>query len=245
MKVSLLVLFLLSAYQTCFSQNEKQIIGQVSSDHTFIEKVEVVNLNSKKITATNSKGEFTILAKANDSLYFICKNYYLKRIKLNQDLLNQDNIWVEIFKKPEELDEIIITKAPTIHWKTDEKWEREKNYEIALERGAKSLKVPGVYTGNIENGANLNLIADLFKSIFVKEKEPAKKTLPPKKFKELASLNCDQKFYLQTLKLKPDEIYLFLEFCDADPRSKTLIENSNVLSMMDFLSAKNIEFKKL
>jgi hypothetical protein len=57
--------------------------------------------------------------------------------------------------------------------------------------------------------------------------------------------SCTQDFFHKTLALKPNEIALFLDFCDADSQSKTLIENNNVLSLMDFLLAKNIEFKKL
>ncbi|MNT86482.1 hypothetical protein D3C72_2267770 [compost metagenome] len=81
--------------------------------------------------------------------------------------------------------------------------------------------------------------------LFAKEKEEITKSGSSIEFKELAKISCDEKFYLQTLKLKPEEIALFLDFCDADPKSKILIENPNVLGMMDFLSSKNIEFKKL
>jgi hypothetical protein len=34
--------------------------------------------------------------------------------------------------------------------------------------------------------------------------------------------SCNQKFYLETLKLKANEIELFLQFCEADPKSKKL-----------------------
>ena len=43
----------------------------------------------------------------------------------------------------------------------------------------------------------------------------------------------------------PLEVALFLEFCDTDPKSKTILENTNPLKLMDFLITKNIEFKKL
>ena len=84
-------------------------------------------------------------------------------------------------------------------------------------------------------------ILDLFR----KEKEPEKEVLPEIEFATLAKNTCDQKFFTYNLKLKPDEIDLFLQFCDTDQKSKVLIEDHNVLSMMDFLSAKNIEFQKL
>ena len=80
--------------------------------------------------------------------------------------------------------------------------------------------------------------------LFIKEKEVVKGT-PQIEFKQLARNSCDEKFYHLTLKLKPDQIELFLEFCDADPKSKTVAESNNVLTVIDFLFEKNIEFKKL
>ena len=45
--------------------------------------------------------------------------------------------------------------------------------------------------------------------------------------------------------LKPEGVALFLEFCDADPKSKNILDNNNPLSLMDFILTKNEEFKKL
>jgi hypothetical protein len=69
--------------------------------------------------------------------------------------------------------------------------------------------------------------------------------IPELEFKKIASATCNQDFFDKTLQIKPDEIALFLEFCDADPKSKTILENTNPLKVMDFLFAKNVEFKKL
>jgi hypothetical protein len=73
----------------------------------------------------------------------------------------------------------------------------------------------------------------------------AKDTLMFIEFKELVKKTNDENYYLEILKLKPDELGLFIEFCDADPKSKTILENTNPLSLMDFLLTKNVEFKKL
>jgi hypothetical protein len=78
--------------------------------------------------------------------------------------------------------------------------------------------------------------------LFRKEKKKSKKVANDIDFITLAKASCDQKFYIETLKLKSDEIALF-QFCEADPKSKTLLENSTVLSMMDFLSIKILSLK--
>ena len=93
----------------------------------------------------------------------------------------------------------------------------------------------GGYDGSIENGMTF------VKRLFISKN----KHQPEVEFATLAKNTCDQRFYIETLKLKPEEINLFLQFCDADPKSKSLIEYHNVLTMMEFLLAKNIEFQKL
>lgn len=88
-------------------------------------------------------------------------------------------------------------------------------------------------------------IGDMIVSLFIKDKGEVKKTPPEIGFSTIAKNSYDYKFYLETLNLQADEIELFLKFCEADPKSKTVAENNNALSTMDFSLEKNIEFKKL
>jgi hypothetical protein len=231
--------------QSGFSQSEKLISGKVLHEQFPIGKVEVANFRSKKITITNASGGFSMLVKAGDELIFISKDHDIKKIVLDQKTINKSNLIILLILKPEQLEEVVVTKMPSIKLSTDKAYEQGKLDKLALEKAARSPKVLGVYNGTIENGMDFIRIGKMIYNLFKKEKEKVKKTVPQIEFKTLATTTCDQKFYIETLKLKPEEIALFLQFCDADPKSKTLLENSNILSMMDFLSAKNIEFKKL
>ena len=237
------VFLLFFAFQSGFSQTEKLIKGKVLYEQFPVEKIEVANFNSKKTTITNAAGGFSILVKTGDELIFISKNHDIKKIVLDQKTIDKNNLLISLILKPEELEEVVITKIPSIKLGTDKAYEQGKLDQYAVEKSARSLKT-GVYNGSIENGMDLKRIGGMILKLFIKEKEVVKET-PQIEFKQLARSSCDQKFYIETLKLKPEEIALFLQFCDADPKSKILLENSNVLSMMDFLSTKNLEFKKL
>lgn len=236
---------LLFVCQFGFSQTEKLINGKVLHEQFPVEKVDVVNFSSKKIIVTNASGEFSILAKAGDELIFISKDHEIKKIVLDQKTIDKNKLIISLILKPEELKEVIITKIPSIKLGTDKAYEQEKLDQLAVEKSARTLKNPGVYTGTIENGMDLMRIGRMILGLFKKEKEKVPENKPQIEFKQLAKSTCDKKFYLQTLKLNPDQIELFLEFCDADPKSKTVAESNNVLSVMDFLLSKNIEFKKL
>ena len=243
-KIYFSFLLLFFVCQSTFSQTEKLIDGKVLHERFPVGKVEVVNFNSKKTTITNAAGEFSILVKAGDALFFISKIHDIKKIVVDQNTIDKNNLIISLILKPEQLEEVIITKMPSIKLSTDKAYEQGKLDKYALEKLAGSLKT-GVYNGSIENGMDFMRIGGMILGLFVKEKEKIKKSPPKIEFIALAKSSCDQKFYIEILKLKPDEIPLFLQFCDADPKSKTLIENHNIFSMMDFLSTKNIEFKKL
>ena len=236
------ILFL--TLQSGFSQTEKLIHGKVLYDQFPVEKVEVANFNSKKVSTTNTAGEFSLVVKAGDELIFISKNHDIRKIVLDQNTISRNNLVISLILKPEELQEVIITKMPSIKLSTDRAYEQGKLDQLAVEKSARNLKT-GVYNGSIENGVDFFRVVDMILKLFIKEKEKALENKPKIEFKQLAKRTCDEKFYLQTLQLKTDQIGMFLKFCDVDPKSKTLLENSNILSMMDFLSIKNIEFKKL
>jgi hypothetical protein len=234
---------LLFVFQSGLSQTEKLINGKVLHEQFPVEKVDVVNFSSKKVAVTNATGGFSILVKVGDELIFISKDHDIKKIVLDQKTIDKNNLLISLILKPEELKEVLITKMPSIKLSTDKAYEQGKFDQLAVEKSARSLKT-GVYNGSIENGMDLMRIGGMILKLFIKEKEVVKET-PQIEFKQLARNSYDEKFYHLTLKLKPDQIELFLEFCDADPKSKIVAQSNNVLTVMDFLFAKNIEFKKL
>ena len=94
-----------------------------------------------------------------------------------------------------------------------------------------------VYDGRIKNGLDFSY------PIFDKPKKKIESQ--DDRFKKLVIASCPPNFFSENLKIRPEENEIFLNFCKADPKSKTLLEKSNILELMDFLYAKNEEFKKL
>jgi hypothetical protein len=244
-KPKLVVALLLFVSHFGFSQTEKRIYGTVFCDNHPVEGVEVVNAVSKKTTLTDQNGHFSILVKAKDLLVFVSKIYEFKNIVLEQEAIDKNNFSIALFKKPEELKEVLITKTPSIHWKKDEKWEQEKRDQVVLEKARDRPKNPFIKDGTITNGMDFIKIGKMILHFLKKEKGPILNPVPEIEFKELATLSCAPDFFAKDLKLKPEEISLFLQFCDSDPKSKTILKNANVLTLMDFMFAKNVDFKKL
>ena len=245
MKVKLFTVLFLIVCQFSFSQTAKLLKGVVSYDGFLLQDVDVINKTSEETAKTNEKGEFVINAKANDSLLFYRKNFYLKRLKVYKAQFEQNNLSVFMLVKAEELDEVVVERVESMSLKGSKGYEQSKLDEYATEKFDNREGHQVMRNGTFVNGLNFVSIFKKISGLFAKEKEPAKKFSPEIEFATVVKNTCDQKFFIETLKLKPEEINLFLQFCDTDTKSKSLIKSYNVLSMMDFLTEKNKEFKKL
>lgn len=233
MKVKLLTTISFFTYQLSISQTEKLLNGKVYSQNFLLKNVEVINKTAKTSTKTNEAGEFSILVRPKDSLIFFSKDYFFKRLKISQENIDQNNITVNMILKPEELDEVVITKISFPKVKA-----ADENSTVVPKP---AISNPGVYTGDITNGADLMAIF----SLFMKKDKKAKIKFKELDFKKLAEATVPLDFFTKDLKLKPEEKDLFLQFCDADPKAKILVEQKNLLYTMDFLYTKNKEFQQL
>jgi len=240
MKNKPFVILFLFLFQFSFSQTEKLIQGRVLCDDFPVQGIEIVNLVTEKTTTTDTNGRFSILVKVEDMLVFISEKYDYKRLFLDKEFLDKNNFTILLTRKPEQLEEVVVTK---VSLNSQGFFSQEVADEIKLEKGKYRNRT--IYDGTIENGADLKRIGGMILDLFIKKREDNKESISIIGFKELTKTNYPETFFTDTLKLKPEEVALFLEFCDADPKSKIVLENVNSLSLMDFLFEKNIEFKKL
>lgn len=241
MKYKLLLTYFFISSQFLHSQTGKIKATVVCNDFP-LKGIEVANLVSKGTSITSNTGVFSILAKVGDEIIFVSKNYEYKTITLKEADFQNANLVINLIQKTEELDEVVVTntvKAPLIPnmqelldtQYPDDKYSQKKN--------------PFGTDGSILYGPDLVQILGRLGKLLKKNKEKMSKETTKIDFKTLAENSVSQDFFSKQLKLNPEEIPLFLEFCDADSKSKKIIENSNELELMDFLFAKNVEFKKL
>lgn len=248
MKVKLLLVFSLLTFQFVFSQNEKLLKGIVSSENFLLSNVDVINKRSKQVSTTNVNGEFAIFVKANDSLIIYGKGYIFQRLKVKSEQIELNNLRIIMDRNPEELDSVLITRTNKIKLNLNTWREQSKRDEITAEKNPYTENKVVMVRGNtFVNGLNFWGIGKKVVELLSKKKESEKETSNEIEieFATLAKNTCEEKFFTDNLKLKPEEIELFLRFCDADPKSKKLNSQTNILEIMDFLTAKNIEFQKL
>ncbi len=160
---------------------------------------------------------------------------------ITPETVNKNNLLVELILKPLELKEVVVSKIghKTI-WLTKEEIEQIK---LNSSRPKQGLKIIDYKEPPTLFAIDFIRIGKQIYKLFKKE-ESIKTESPKANFKDFTKANCNQNYFINTLKLKPDEIELFLDFCDADSKSKTIVASENVLSTMDFLLEKSIVFKK-
>ena len=92
------------------TSNEKILHGKIVADSTSVFGIDVVNLGNEKVTVTNNKGEFSILAKADDILVFSSMTLEMKRMLVDEDDLKSETITIYMIPKINELNEVIVKK---------------------------------------------------------------------------------------------------------------------------------------
>jgi hypothetical protein len=237
------ILLLFSCLLICASGFSQQLIsGKVSYQDSYQKNIDVINFNTKKITQTNSLGQFSIEAKVNDVLIFMSEDFADQKYKLTANDIEKKILIIKLIEKPIPLQEVEITQVKAIKLAA-------VSYNDAkitkIQNDAGKPKVKDVYTGEIENGIDFMQIGKMIGSLFKSKNPKVKNPEETMGFKDYAKANFNESFFTKKLKLKPGETSRFLEFCEADPNSKTAIKSNDELTILEFLLTKKAEFDKL
>lgn len=94
----------------------KSLKGQVIDSETKkpLSASHILNLNSVEGTITDDKGNFRLVARANDTVMVSYLGYSSIKIKVTNDLLKGNELLIALYEKSEEVKEIIIKSSKLI-----------------------------------------------------------------------------------------------------------------------------------
>lgn len=233
MKIKITLLFLCFFYlQNCFSQNIK---GKVMSKNLPINNVEVINVNSKEVISTNPDGVFEIKATTLNWITFYHKDYDVVKIYIDSLFDFNKSLEIELFQKSTKIEEVLVEKQQPLL--------KGMKYSMPVIPYNK----PSVQfnDGSIPNGMNFIAIGKLIGGLFKNKNKTVIKEKVPVQFRTFTSQSYNSEFLVSSLKLKPEEIEEFLNFCSFDSKSKEAVEDSDKLILLQFLITKSEEFKKV
>ena len=246
MKTILKILCLLFFFQLSFSQNEnrKSLHGQFINRSTSVDNGYIYNLNSKTRTFISDQGFFDVLAKAKDTLLVSSPSFKSKKIVIQDKDFGKPLFAVNLEAQTTLLKEVIVKRKAEIKPITGGS---QGIVDLQFFDDAKSSPVNRTMPsdGTIENGMDFVRVYKMVSKLF--RNDLAKKTDLDSAvdFSDVVSKGIDTYFFTNTLKLKNEEIGLFLEYCENDPKSKSLIKQEDEFLLIDFLITKNEEFKRI
>ena len=240
----------------CLAQNEDEnplleelTVTVVNAQTDFpLESVHVINLNQVIGTITNQKGQFTIEAAVNDTLYLSYLGFKSQKVRVTNDMFKIEDTKIALTELAYALEEVIVTPYQlTGYLEIDVKNLPVNNaYQYSIsglntsyEAGSKS---PSAVTKVL--GAILNP-ADLLRNLFGKKPRQLRKLRQMKEDDEIKNLlasKFDREVLTELLQLEKVDIEDILNNCNY---SKSFINTANDLQILDAISSCYEEYKVL
>lgn len=231
MKIKITML-LFGFFTNCFSQN---INGKVMANNLPINNVEVINISSKEIVKTNSEGIFEIKAVTGNWITFYHKNYDIVKIYVDSLFDYNKSLEIQLFEKSTKIEEVVV--------------EKKQSFLKGMKYGmpVTPYNKPNVKfsDGTVDTPVDFIQVFKLIKGIFKNKDKVEFKAKEPVQFRAFAAQSYTPEFLVTSLKLKPEDVEGFLNFCDFDSKSSKAVENSDKLVLLQFLMAKSEEYKKV
>ena len=265
-----LFLFFLTS-QLLFSQSiERKVLrGRIVVDSLDVENISVINSSSNMVAITNLDGKFSIKAKPTDTLYFKGPSFVTKKYVLTQKDFWLEELEIKLYVKVTELNEILITPY-TLSGNLKEDTKRIQVYGDAFSAiDAKAIKhfEDDVRTGTpinsaipnqfAPNGANFDLIAigkGIANLLGIKgnPKNNSERVFEERRIRDLQSKSFSEhilerfshNFFVETLKIKNEDIPMFMSFSELNVYElSSLLKPDNELQLIEYLINKSVEFK--
>ena len=265
-----LFLFFLTS-QLLFSQSiERKVLrGRIVVDSLDVENISVINSSSNMVAITNLDGKFSIKAKPTDTLYFKGPSFVTKKYVLTQKDFWLEELEIKLYVKVTELNEILITPY-TLSGNLEEDTKRIQVYGDAFSGiDAKAIKhfEDDVRTGTpinsaipnqfAPNGANFDLIAigkGIANLLGIKgnPKSNSERVFEERRIRDLQSKSFSEhilerfshNFFIETLKIKNEDIPMFMSFSELNVYELSpLLKPENELKLIEYLINKSAEFK--
>ncbi len=213
-----------------------------------MESVHVVNLNQVIGTITNEKGEFSITAAVNDTLFFSFLGFKSQKIRVTNDMFKFEDTEIALTELAYALEEVIVRPYQlTGYLEID-----VKNLPIndAYQYSISGLSV-GYEAGNKSPSAVTKVLgailnpADQLRNLFGRKPNQMKKLRKIKeddRIRDLLASKFDRETLTELLQVEKVDIQDILNNCNY---SKSFITTANDLQILDAISSCYEDFKVL
>jgi len=268
MRNNILLFFILVITQIGFSQGiERKVLrGKIVADSLEVENLTVYNITSNVGAITDVDGKFSINARATDTLFIQGLSYDSKRYVLTDKDFWLPVLEIKLHVKITELNEIIITPYTL----TGDLKEDTKRIQVYGEGFSKIDMRIKHYEDDVRMGTPINtampnqfaptgisflpLINGLSSLLGVKgdPKKNSERVFEERRIRDLQSKSFSEhmlerfshNFFVETLKIKNEDIPMFMSFAELNVYELSpLLKAENELKLIEYLINKSEEFK--
>ena len=236
-KICLLVSVLFGGMnQTGYSQDFVQ--GKLLYKNTNVVAANVININSREATITNSDGEFQIMASLGDKIVFSSLQYVIREVSITEEILQKKRLIVAVNEDIQELNEIVVTPDQTKAF-IDLVEEEFKGFDYVTDRYSR-VRNELVEKGQLEHGFNFISLAKFVGQIFSDQSESQRMSLKPS---QVLPEVFETSFFENDLQLTKEQIVGFLEYLDENMKSQELFQKDQEFQLIDFLVTESIKYR--
>lgn len=257
--------------QMLFGQHvERKVLkGRIVSDSIEVENLTVFNITSNVGAVTNADGKFSIKVRATDTLFIQGLSFDSKKYVITNKDFWLEELEIRLQVSVTELNEVEVTpytltgiveediRRIQVYGDGFTKIDAKKvmHYEDDVRLGTPvNTAMPSQFA---PNGSNFNFLAigAGLVGLFIKDKNPKRhseqvfeerrqKELQSKSFSDHMYERFAHNFFIETLKIKHEEIPLFLQYAELPPKDLSLfLKSENELQLIEYLTQKAKEFK--
>lgn len=250
MKNYLLLFTFICIYAISVAQDAGKVLGVVinSSDDSPLESVNIVNLNQVIGTTTNSKGEFTISVKVNDTLHFSYLGFKSIRVRVTNDWLKFGSSKIELTELALALEEVVVNQLKlTGYLEVDIKQvpAPNDNYRYSISGLPSTGYEAGKKSGLTKVIGSIFNPADFLYRMFGKKPNELRKLKKMKEDDEIRNLlasRFDREMLTALLQVDRVDLDEIVNQCNY---SKGFIQTANDLQILDAISECYEEYKLL
>ncbi|MBO6880175.1 carboxypeptidase-like regulatory domain-containing protein [Winogradskyella sp.] len=232
MRQFFLVLSLLFFNTLLFGQT---LEGKVYDSKSTVKDIKVVNKTQNRLTVTDKDGNFSIVAKVNDTIAFESIFYHQKTVVLTQTHFEEPNVF-ELKKITNELDEVEVKAEP------EQPVFEVETYNVELHNLIKEdiKNNPGLYQpAGATYGVDFVYLIGQVVKLFKRKKEKLHEYTPIT-YKQMDSLFSTSSFFnkrlvTENLNIPEDKTKLFYDFCSAKGISSELLKDEKKMELLEAL----------
>ncbi|WP_335966032.1 hypothetical protein [Galbibacter sp. PAP.153] len=226
----------------------KEIHGKIVDNAVETEGIYILNKTSNAATITNRQGEFNIPVKLNDTLVFSALQFEVKFVHINNTIIDNGYLEIALTEKVNVLEPVFVTPYNLSgDLSKDIQYNRVKTPINAVSLGLPNATVKRPeYSQRMLMSASGGPLSLLINTLNGKIKKIKKLIRLQKEEKKIQATKdrFEIELFVEGLKIPEDYIDRFMYFCAADPSFKDF-QDQNTLSILEYLNAKSIDFRKL